>query len=193
MMFQRRSRPGWLGVVRNAVWPKAGWRRASLYLMHRVGRIDASPHEIGAGFAAGVAISFLPLNGLHLVLGAVLALMTRGNVLASAIGTLIGNPWTFPVIWVATFEVGVRLLPGYFDHPVRTEAFVRVMADLLSALLTFDLELINNKVWPIWYPMMVGSIPLAMVAWGASYWIVRTFVLARRRRRERREPRGQPG
>ncbi len=193
MMFQRRSRPGRLKVARNVLWPKAGWRRATRYLMHRVGRIDATPHEVAAGFAAGVAVSFLPLNGLHLVLGAILALVTRGNIFASAIGTLVGNPWTFPFIWVATFEAGVRLLPGYLDHPVRTETFVPVMADLFSALLTFDLALINEKVWPIWYPMMVGSIPLALVAWAASYWFVHAFVVARRRRRERKGSLGHLG
>jgi hypothetical protein len=63
--------------------------------------------------ACGAAISFTPFVGLHVVLGALLALIVRGNLLAVVAGTLVGNPWTFPFIWVASYEVGQYLLGGH--------------------------------------------------------------------------------
>jgi hypothetical protein len=35
----------------------------------------------------------------HFVLSALLAYIARANIIASAIGTVVGNPWTFPFIW----------------------------------------------------------------------------------------------
>ena len=94
--------------------------------------IEATPHAIAAGFAAGIAVSLSPLIGLHFVLGAALALLTRGNLLASALGTLVANPWTFPAIWLATYQVGAVLLPEHSAGQIGTETFER-MAQGLAA------------------------------------------------------------
>ena len=81
-------------------------------------RLKGTPYSIAAGFACGVAVSFTPFIGLHLVLAAITAWIIRGNVVSSAIGTIVGNPWTFPFIWVAVLSTG-RFLLGDFasaDH-----------------------------------------------------------------------------
>ena len=54
--------------------------------------------------------SFTPLVGLHIVLGCLMALIVRGNFLAVAVGTLVGNPWTFPFMWLAGYELGKLML-----------------------------------------------------------------------------------
>ena len=74
--------------------------------------------SIAIGVASGVAASFLPFIGLHFLIAALIALLLRGNVLASAIGTFFGNPWTFLFIWVSDYRVGLWLLQqsGYADQ-----------------------------------------------------------------------------
>jgi uncharacterized protein (DUF2062 family) len=146
-----------------------------------VGRINATPHAVAAGFAAGVAVSFLPLNGMHILLAAMLAYLSRGSIIASVLGTLAGNPWTFPVIWWATYDVGVRLLPSHIDRSIPTEAFVRLLSDLASAVLTFDVTLVRTRIWSLWVPMMVGSLPLAAGSWVLTYVLLRWFVQSRRK------------
>lgn len=81
------------------------------YLRLRMNRIPDTPDRIGRGIAAGVLISFTPLFGGHLLFAAGLAWAMRGNVLAALLGTLIGNPLTFPFIAVAAMEVGRHLSP----------------------------------------------------------------------------------
>ena len=39
------------------------------------------------------------LSDFHILLAMLLALLIRGNLIASGIGTVVGNPWTFPLIW----------------------------------------------------------------------------------------------
>ncbi|MDO5646936.1 DUF2062 domain-containing protein [Paracoccus sp. (in: a-proteobacteria)] len=113
-MFKRRNRRS-LGQVAGAlIYPKGGWGRASTYVMHRMRRLPDQPHRIARGFACGVYVSFTPLFGLHFLLGALMAWVIRGNIIASALGTFVGNPLTFPLIAVVSIGLGRYLLgvPG---------------------------------------------------------------------------------
>ncbi len=111
MVFQRRDKLSWLGLAREAIWPRSGPRRAFTYWLYRVLRLRGGPSSVAAGLAGGVAASFTPFLGLHFFIGILVSWPWRGNVLAVAIGTLIGNPWTFPFIWWATLTAG-RWLTG---------------------------------------------------------------------------------
>ena len=111
-MFRRRQPLTFFRSLRGFLWPRTGWRRAFVYYLKRLTRLSGTPHNIAAGFACGVAISFTPLVGLHVVLGCVLALIVRGNFLAMVVGTLVGNPWTLPFMWLGGYELGKLLLGG---------------------------------------------------------------------------------
>src|SRR5690606_12123881 len=85
------------------------------YVAKRVLRLSASPHAIAAGFAAGVFASITPFVGLHFFLAGVIAWVTGGNLVASALGTAFGNPITFPLIWAGTYRLG-RWILGLRDR-----------------------------------------------------------------------------
>ena len=185
------------------VWPHTGWRRAFAYYLKRLTRLTGTPHNIAAGFACGAAISFTPFLGLHILLGGLLALIVRGNLLAVVVGTLIGNPWTFPFIWFATYEVGLFLLGGhggatppvpwtfedlahYFGEATRQVSISGPVA--AARRLVADL---STVVWP----MTVGGLPLGLLAGIATYVpmvrAVAAYQEARRRRRERKRQRAE--
>ncbi|MGE0233041.1 MAG: DUF2062 domain-containing protein [Flavobacteriaceae bacterium] len=157
--------------LRQALWPRRGWGRSVRYVSKRLLRLSASPHAIAAGTAAGVFASFSPFIGTHFIQAAVLAWITRGNVIASALGTFIGNPLTFPFIWAASFELGkwligargasreIDLSQGVFHH-------------------SFD------ALWPILKPMSVGGLILGVVAWAVVYFPLRRLVAATKKRRK---------
>jgi hypothetical protein len=110
------------------------------------------------------------------VLSALLAWALRANILASAIGTAVGNPWTFPFIWVWIYETGSIIL--------RIEP-----AALAQNKVSIDYLL--EHALDIFLPMLVGGIPTALVAWFAFYWPTRYLVaLYQRRRLEKRMRRG---
>src|SRR5690606_19649771 len=98
--------------MRDLVWPRMGLRRYGTYLRKRVLRLSASPHSIAAGVASGAAVSMFPLIGLHFILGFVLAFITRGNMIAAAVGTAWGNPFTFPFFFAAAYGIGDWLMGG---------------------------------------------------------------------------------
>lgn len=181
-MFGRRQPLPPHHRVWSLVWPRIGWRRASLYIAHRVRRLPGTPYRIAAGFACGAAVSFTPFVGFHFMAAALLALLMRGNVVASAIGTAVGNPWTFPFIWTWIYAVGHWLMG-------------REAASDLPAVLGIDY--IFERPMDVLWPMTVGGLPTAVVVWFVVFWPVRGAVAeyqhVRRRRILHRKMRSERG
>jgi hypothetical protein len=196
-MFRRRVPLGLLDRLLGAFWPRPGWRRAIAYRAHRIGRMPDSPHRLAAGVACGVAVSLTPLVGIQFVLAALLAVLVRGNVLASAAGSFIANPWTLPAIWDVTYLLGRWMLPGSpGEANPNTLDYLETFGAVAAAVLTLNFDLLPGRLRPIWVPMMVGSLPLAAVSWVVSYWLCRGLIAryqARRRERLQRRPRRQRG
>ncbi len=176
MVFRRRKPLPWHHQAREWIWTRRGWARMALYIRHRLGRLPGTPYRIAAGFACGAAASFTPFLGLHFVIAALAALALRGNVVASAFGTVVGNPLTFPIIlpWIYAFG---RTLLGY-------ETAAELPSDLSFGFI-FDRPL------EILWPMAVGGLPTAIVAWIITYLIMHRVVSgyqkAQRRRRVRKK------
>jgi uncharacterized protein (DUF2062 family) len=184
MMFKRRIPRSTIAILREAVWPRMGWRRTIAYYWRRLQRTPGSPESIAAGFACGAAASMLPLMGLHFMLSALLAFALRGSIIASAFGTIVGNPWTFPFIWLGTYELGAFLL-GVERDIVGDRPFRRMFTGLAHSLRTLDVSVFMESVWPIWWPMMVGSIPTAIVSGFLTYWLLAKAFRAARQGREK--------
>jgi uncharacterized protein (DUF2062 family) len=172
---------GWLSRLREFVWPSMGPRRYLRYLGRRAQRLRATPHAIAAGIASGAAVSVFPFVGFHFILGFVLAFLTRGNMLAAAIGTAFGNPFTFPLFFAASYQIGRTILPGDQRHAERILAN-NDMTDLVARMFTEGL----GGFWPVFEAMVVGAVPIALLTFAVFYILVRTFVVRSRLRRAMR-------
>jgi uncharacterized protein (DUF2062 family) len=178
--------------VAELFWPSQGFRRSIHYLGHRVKRLPATPHAIAAGFASGAAVSFFPAIGFHFLLGFGLAWLVRGNMLASALGTAVGNPLTFPIIFSTAYSIG-RAFLDFMQVPTPVEETFDVVAE--GEALIAEGDLLEGGFWEI-LPLIkvtaIGSIPLAILAfvlfYALIYKLTARFQEARRHRRLR--PRG---
>lgn len=176
MLFKRRKNTNFWERLRTLVWPRRSFWRSAQYYAKRALRLSATPHAIAAGIAAGTFASFTPLLGFHFLLAAALAWVVGGNLIASAIGTAVGNPLTFPFIWGATLETGKLILYG--RHP--TTIGPRDIGHLL-----WEMEF--SQLWePFLKPMLVGSLPLGLTAAVILYFVTRWGVLSFREQRRRR-------
>lgn len=149
-IFRRRHKRALILRLLEFLWPRMGWRRAGKYYGYRIKRLPGTPYSIACGFACGAAVSFTPFLGFHFLLGAFLAWGLRGSLIASAIGTAVGNPWTFPGIWFGVLWIGSKLL----GRPMPQLSF----SDL-SITLIFD------QFSTIGVPMLVGGVPAGLIAW----------------------------
>ena len=113
MILKRRHPRTKAHHLREALWPSMGIARVIRYYKHRIARLPGTSYYIAAGFATGVAISFTPFVGFHLILAGLVTWMLGGSLVAMALGTLIsGNPWTFPFIWISSYKLG-QLMMGH--------------------------------------------------------------------------------
>ncbi|BDA83827.1 membrane protein [Aureimonas sp. SA4125] len=162
MLFRRREKLGLRAKMRAMFWPKRSFARSLRYLQKRVLRLQATPHAIAAGFAAGVFASFTPLIGFHFLLSFAVAYVIAGNMAAAALGCIIGNPLTFPAIWAGTYEVGRYIL--------KAEAIDGTAPVGLGHALTHGDFL---AMWePYLKPMLVGSLPLGLFFGAISYALI---------------------
>lgn len=166
-MFRRRVELRPLEKVREFFWPRGGWRRTLRYGWQRVWRLTGSPHAVAVGVAAGAFSSFSPYLGFHFAIAMLGAWVFRGNLIAAAFGTFIGNPLTYPAIWFVVYEAGILMLgkpEGMLAQPPLSEDF------LLNG--AFD------RILPVLMPMVVGSIPVGIVAALLCYVVTRVSVSA---------------
>ena len=160
-LFRRRRKRGIFARVLELIWPRMGCRRAGRYYLFRIKRLPGTPYTIACGFALGAAVSFTPFIGFHFVLAGVLAWALRANLLASAIGTAVGNPWTFPGIWFGVLWLGSKILG-------------RPMPDLSFSDLS--LTMIFDHFSTIGVPMIVGGVPAGLLTWVIFYIPIRRAI-----------------
>jgi uncharacterized protein (DUF2062 family) len=180
MLFRQRKTPDFWNKMRLWMWPRRSFWRSFQYFLKRMLRLSAEPHTVALGFAAGAFTSFTPFIGFHFLTCFIIAFIIRGNLIAAALGTSIGNPLTFPFIWAATFNVGNFMLGvpmrewGHFPH-------LKAPADYSLSSILHSLDVL----WPVFQPMLVGSIPLGLAAGIFTYGI--TLQAVRRYQTKRKQ------
>ena len=166
MLFGRRTRATRMERLRIALWPRRSFLRSFAYYKHRVLRLQASPHAIAAGVAAGAFASCTPLVGFHFLLAFAVAWAIGGSMIAAAFGTAVGNPLTFPLIWVSSFQIGELILGGGNAPPPHH-------VDLSFNTLTSSF----STLWPTLQPMLVGGVVMGLVLAAILYMLVRSTVM----------------
>ncbi len=181
-MFRSRHRVRWPSRLLSWVWPRGGMVRAGRYLLRRMQRIPGTPHRLAIGFSCGAALSMTPFIGLHGVGAIVLSWALGGSWVTALIGTAIGNPWTFPLIWIVIYQTGAILVPGVAAADLSMAAVTSELVALASAAanlaLVWDIDLAIGDLARLRLlpTMTVGSIPYVVVVWIASYYAVRSSV-----------------
>jgi uncharacterized protein (DUF2062 family) len=171
-LFKRRIELHPLDKLRQIFWPRSGWKRAVQYGWRRVWRLSGTPHAIALGFSAGVFASCTPFIGFHILVAMLVAWVLRGNLIASAIGTFVGNPLTFPAIWFVTYEVGRYMMGAPPSAPADPD-----IAETIQNARAFDM------IFPLLVPLTIGAIPVGIVSGCVSYVVTRSGVEAYQTRR----------
>jgi uncharacterized protein len=186
VVFKRRTPRGWLSWARQMVYPDGGFKRATRYVIHRMSRLPDDPRRIARGVFAGTLISFLPIPGMQFLAAWGLAVVMRGNVLASLLATFVSNPLTTPVI--AVFSVGFGHWLLGIHTPLTGEAIMDAFAGAggevwqnVKAIFTSAPVEWNSigSFWDnIWYPYFVGCLGPAVITSLALYYLTIPVVQA---------------
>ncbi|GLS85350.1 hypothetical protein GCM10010873_03230 [Cypionkella aquatica] len=202
MVFKRRQPLGWLAWMREMVYPKGGFKRATRYVIHRMSRLPDDPHRIARGIFAGFLVGFLPLPGLQFVAAWAAARLVRGNLLAALLGTFNTNPVTTPFFAVFAMSFGhwIMGVPGKLSFEAIIDAFGVAGADLWRNFVALFTPAQMHwggliRFWhEIYVPYFIGALLPGLVISAVAYYLtiplVQTYQKARAAkaddRRERR-------
>ncbi len=151
-------------------WPAL--QRFLRYWYLRLVRIQATPHTIAIGLAAGVFVGLLPVLPFQTVLAIGLAFIVRGSKIAAALGTWVSNPLNWVPFYLLFYHLGKALLP--FDVPAFNPSQLE-MAEMLDI------------GWKFFAVMMVGGLVIAVPSAILSYILAfKGISLYRARRQARR-------
>ncbi len=183
MVFKARKQPSLPDRMRDLVWPRIGFRRAFAYILHRMARLAQSPHHVAMGFAAGAFAAFTPFVGFHFVIAGIIAWIFGGSIIASAIGTTIGNPLTYPLIWFSSYEAGTLFVDhdkhiASIDLSPLHDSYGQILSDPVGFAQTFW-----HVLEPVIVPLSIGSTILGILAAALCYFAVRPLVRTYRERR----------
>jgi uncharacterized protein (DUF2062 family) len=129
--------------------------------IYKITKIKDFPESVAVGMAWGVAVSFTPLLGFHLIICYLGTWLMKGNLIAATVGTIIGNPWTFPFIFYLDYKVGTTIFLeriNYYEFKI--SFFVEHFEDLF-------------------YPTLLGSLPIAVIIWFVTFHICKNFLINR--------------
>ncbi len=184
MPFGRRNKTNFYIFIKNNIKILFNFQRTKKYIFLNLKRMKGSSHEIAIGLACGISISFTPFLGLHALLAMTLAWVLRGSMAAAIIGTLFGNPWTFPFIWYISYEIGKLFMLDNFNTdskfllPSLKDEMLVLFILVKNIFLTTDYSLIKQnfnslKLIPT---MALGSMPLILFSWFLSYFIFESVI-----------------
>ena len=177
MPFGRRDKKPLFNKFKSFIKYIYSFSRTKKYIKLSLKRMKGSPRDLAAGLATGLAISFTPFIGLHTLLAILLAWIIGASMAAAIIGTLFGNPWTFPFIWYLTYELGQFLYQGLGSNyeefsfgNIKTEIYtlLNIIRQLIISanIQEIKLNIENLNVIPI---MTLGSMPFVFFSWFVSY------------------------
>ena len=128
---------------------------------YKITKIKDFPESVALGMAWGAAVSFTPLLGFHLIICYLGTWLMRGNLIAATVGTIIGNPWTFPFIFYLDYKIGTTIFLDSIDY------------------YEFKISFLVENFEALFYPTLLGSSPIAFFVWFITYNICKNFLIKR--------------
>ena len=124
----------------------------------KIYKIRDFPDSVAIGLAWGVAISFTPLLGFHLIICYAGTISMRGNLVAATVGSVIGNPWTFPFFFYVAYKIGIN----FFYNPLTS--------------YEFKIEFLIENFSRLFFPTLIGSLPIAIIVWFITYKVSKYYL-----------------
>ena len=193
-MFKRRERRSIFRFFNEVIFSLKGISRAIGYVGIRLKRIPDTPHKISLGMSCGIFASFTPLFGLHFLIAGLLSYVLRANVLASLIGTFIGNPITFPIITVFNLKLGEWILGSNEyssgDGGKIFEGFLDFIFLIYKSLFTEgsigenSVPRMNEFLYGVFIPYSLGGLILGISVAIISYFLLRPLVSTYKKKRD---------
>ena len=203
LVFKRRNPMGWGAWLREQVYPRSGFKRATRYVLYRMRRLPDQPHRLARGVFAGSLIGFLPLPGMQFIAAWAASRAINGNLLAALLATFNTNPVTTPFFAVLAMTLGHWILG--IEKPLSWD-YIKTATETAGVDLWFNIKAIFTpevarwdgliQFWhDIYWPYFIGALGpglvLSLIAYYLTIPVVEAYQKARAAKaHDRKERRG---
>ncbi|MFV0322243.1 MAG: DUF2062 domain-containing protein [Alphaproteobacteria bacterium] len=178
--------------MKNLIWSLRYPHRWFQYLIFKMSRKNDAEDSLAAGFAWGVAISFTPLLGFHLLLTIIACKLHRKNIWAGIMGTFIGNPITFPFIWLFVYGFGLFIFDNKYNGELNDlHQLNQIGYYFRASVFNHDFnnfwhmfQIILHDIMPLLKIMMLSSLILFIPIWLITRYIVYIILVTIRQKRK---------
>lgn len=133
-------------------------------------KIRGTPEQIALGMALGLFIGMSPFWGFQTVSAVALASLLGWSKISAAIGVMVTNPVTAPVIYTFTYQLGSKITgfsnPGQISSLFKTDGFLGLIKT--SPMIIADL--------------IVGGIIISIPLCLAGYYITLSIITTARKK-----------
>jgi uncharacterized protein (DUF2062 family) len=182
---------GWGAWLREQVYPRSGFKRATRYVLYRMRRLPDQPHRIARGVFAGSLIGFLPLPGMQFIAAWAASRAINGNLLAALLATFNTNPVTTPFFAVLAMTLGHWILgieAPLSWHYIKTatetagvDLWFNVKAIFTPEVARWDglIQFWHDIYWPYFIGALGPGLVLSLIAYYLTIPVVEAYQKAR--------------
>ncbi len=163
------------------------WHRFRRLITHNVLHADDTPHSIALGASIAMFIAILPLVGIQMFVAVALAALVRANKAICIPVVWISNPLTMFPIYGGCLALGKWLMNS--KAPVEPAVALSGLAEPARIVSWVELEYwtalfsrLAGMGVELWVGCIVVGIPVALLTYPVSLWLVSAY---RERRRIR--------
>jgi uncharacterized protein (DUF2062 family) len=130
-------------------------------------KIRGKPREIALGMALGLFVGMTPFMGLHIVTAVFIAALLKWNKISAATGVWITNPLSAPFVYSINYFVGASILGKTNKYHWPTEGGFKAFIDMVLQA--------PEIIWAVLIGGVVLGIPLAVLGYYLSYYLVQRY------------------
>lgn len=139
-------------------------------IYYRFVRLRGTPEQISLGLSLGIFVGMTPFLGVHTIISVALASLFKWSKITAAIGVMITNPLTAPLIYPATYKLGAMVT--LFSNPSQWSKIFEP-GGVIGLMKSSPMIFIN---------LFVGGVIIGLPLSFVSYYVA-MYALSRARRR----------
>ncbi|MCE5278024.1 MAG: DUF2062 domain-containing protein [Planctomycetaceae bacterium] len=145
------------------------------FVVHKILRLDDTPHRIALGVAIGIFVTWTPTIGAQMVLVVALCTLFRANKVVGVPLVWLSNPFTLVPVYGPNYWAGVQVMK-LFGREYTWQAFWNAFKTALQSTPTWYEKVQHwwGALDPILVPLWVGSVlvgaVLGIIAYVATYY-----------------------
>ncbi len=167
-MTPKESKPEEAAPAPHAASKGSPWERIKRLVVHKILRLDDTPHRIAWGVFWGFVVGATPTLGLQMIIYFMIAAVVRCNKISGIPPIWLSNPVTAVPLYYSNWKIGRFLMSGNSESSPQTKAAIQAIVADANKSVSWKEMLFSTDFWRAAFGVFVDM--------GLELWIGSLFV-----------------